>query len=128
MASKLRGLTLVEVVASLLIMGSAMAALLVGQSRSLRQIDEAEHQLTATLIARELIANWRLEGQDLMTAGSGEILNQPGWLWTRRGERRSMANDLFVSEVTLVIECRTEVLFAASRKWEYRWLIDEPRS
>jgi Tfp pilus assembly protein PilV len=116
----------VEVVASLLIMGSAVTALLVGQSRSLQQIHEAERQLTAALVARELIANWRLEGVDLTAAASGEAPGQSNWRWTRSSARRAMENELSLFEVTLVIEYRAEDVFVQTRKWEYRWLIDEP--
>lgn len=79
-------LTLVEVVASLALLGGTIVALLTAQSRSMQQLAASERQRQAAALAEELIARWQLEDQHLVTNAEGFFEESPAWSWRRTVE------------------------------------------
>lgn len=102
-AAKKRGLSLIEVMASLLIMGTLVAAMLTSMAGSIRQMSTAEAQLRASHIARELLAEWNLKKEDLTASSSGTVDALSEWSWTRSAQKREVVPGFTVSEITLAI-------------------------
>ena len=102
--SNRRGMTLVEVLAATLIMGGAVTVALVAQANGLRQLRLADRTLVAQDIARELIAAWRIEEQDVSSPESGRVDGRDGWRWSRSVAEATLDGGLAVTEVTLRIE------------------------
>lgn len=99
-----KGLTLIEVVASLVLMAGVVSALLLAQGRLLGQLRSIEEQELASDLAHELIAQWKLEPP---TASQGEFEEHRGWSWARVEATTMLVRDPLVREVTLQITHRT---------------------
>lgn len=113
-----RGMTLVEVLAATLIMGGAVTVALVAQASGLRQLKLADRTLVAQDIARELIAAWRIEEQDVSLPESGGVDGRDGWRWSRSVTEAKLDGGLAVTEVTLRIE------YHERQGWEQPWYRD----
>ena len=116
------GLTLVEVLASLVIIGGSVAAILVAQSNCLQHIEASRLQLTARDIATELIAAWRLNGSDLSMDTRGEVEGMTGWAWRRSSQPSDVLKSVKVTEVKLEIIHRDPHLPGAVWVRSYFWL------
>jgi Tfp pilus assembly protein PilV len=101
---RVRGLTLIEVVAALVLMAGVVSALLLAQGRLLGKLRGIEEQELASHLAREIIAQWKLERP---TATQGEVEEYPGWRWIRQESTTLLVRDPLVREVTLQIVHRT---------------------
>jgi type II secretory pathway pseudopilin PulG len=75
--------TLVEVIASLLLLSTLLVATLVAHGRHARQIRAAKEQLAAVAAAEELLSEWNSSGQTGAPAREGKISGplQLGWRW-----------------------------------------------
>ncbi|MCP4589434.1 MAG: hypothetical protein GY842_01690 [bacterium] len=82
-AHQTRSLTLVEVVASLALLGGTVATLLVAQSGALEQLRAAQDRREAGALARGLLQDWRLAGEDLTAPAEGAWSDRPAWSWRR---------------------------------------------
>ncbi len=78
-----RSLTLVEVVASLALLGGTIVGLLTAQARALQQLKATQRQRQAALLAEELVTHWQLCGERLAEPAQGLFEGQPAWSWTR---------------------------------------------
>ena len=116
------GITLVEVMASLLILGTAITGIVVAQARSLRQVHSAGQQIAASRIAEELIVTWRMEAVDVTAPDSGTVTSDERWSWRRTSERRAITASAFMAEVVLVLAFEDET---GAVEHEYRWLTDD---
>jgi len=120
-----RGLTLIEVLAAVLLIGTSVTTMLVTQGRAVDQIRGSSRQLMAAEIARELIAGWRLTEADLTTAASGTVAARTGWTWRRTSEVLSVAAGISAREVTLELTWPADALAGASGRRSFHWLIDD---
>jgi len=79
-----RAFTLVEVVASLMLLGTLLVAILVAHRRHVEQIRHAEARIAAVEAADGLLAKWSAEGTWGATKNDGEFEDRPGlaWRWT----------------------------------------------
>jgi len=84
-------LTLIEVVAALLILGGSATAVLVAQADSVAHLETSRLQLTAQHAARELIATWKIEKEDLTLPATGVVPGASGWTWQRSSQQLSIA-------------------------------------
>ncbi len=98
-----RGLTLIEVVAAIVILGSSVTAMLMARANNLGQLSDARRQMTARAIAQELIAEWRLAKVDLTAPASGSVEGEPGWSWRRSVESARLPGNLQGQDVRLEI-------------------------
>jgi prepilin-type N-terminal cleavage/methylation domain-containing protein len=71
--SKRRGLTLIEVVASITLLSTLLAAMLVAFERHSRQIRRAQRTLAATAAADQWLAVWLQDPEGFPSEGSGGI-------------------------------------------------------
>lgn len=98
-----RGATLVEVLAATVILGGAVASMLLAQSAGLEQLRNAELQAVARNVAAELITNWRIESQSLAWADEGGVADSPGWSWRRTSERVQPMDGVLAARVVLAL-------------------------
>ncbi len=98
-----RGLSLIEVVASLLLIATTAAALLVAHGRSLAQLGDIRTQETAATLARELVTQWKLDPPEPAAEMHGRVETQPTWRWTRTAKPYGDAMPPPLWEVTLTI-------------------------
>jgi Tfp pilus assembly protein PilV len=120
--SRARGLSLVEVVAALLILGGAITVMLVAQSRALMALKSSHLELTALHLAKDLIATWDIEKPGAVRSASGTFPKEEGWSWRRSS--RPLADE----DMSGMVEITLELCFSGiesqekSRCMEYVWL------
>jgi prepilin-type N-terminal cleavage/methylation domain-containing protein len=78
---RLQGLTLVEVVAALVILGILLALIVKASTQSSRQLALAERRLYAAREADRLIAGWFSASAPLQPGLSGQIAGTPALYW-----------------------------------------------
>ncbi len=122
-----RALTLIEVVASLALVGGTVAALLTAHARSLEQLRTAREQHIASNLAHERIAAWKIDPETARGDAEGDIDSHPGWQWKRQSRPYTTLNGTVLEEVTLTIY-RTENNGHQHPVTSYTWLEsqDEP--
>lgn len=98
-----RALTLIEVVASLVLVATTVTALLAASGRSLEQLHSAREQQTASVLAKELINQWILEAPAEGEATEGHFHGYPGWRWTRQSAPYPWLTETTLEELTLTI-------------------------
>jgi prepilin-type N-terminal cleavage/methylation domain-containing protein len=76
-----RGLSLLEVLVALALMGSVLVSSLLAFSRHRRQLSIASKRIEATVAADQLVSRFasRRDGVPVRTRGS--IDGKPGWIW-----------------------------------------------
>ena len=121
------GMTLVEVVASLMILGGSVTTMLVAQSASLEQMSAARLQLIAGHQAKELIATWRLEKVDLKAPTSGAFSDMQGWSWRRTASLTKIVDGIEFQEVTLTMIYKDPDRRSTEWMRSYRWLIRDEK-
>lgn len=97
-----RAMGLVEVLASLFLLGGAATSILVAQGMALEQVRNAALELEASELAHELIATWQLEGAKMTDPASGRF-DREGWSWRRQSIKEEILPDLVAPQVVLEI-------------------------
>ena len=113
-----RGMTLIEVLAALVILGTAATSILVAQARAIEQAKVAALEVEAAAMANELIANWRLNEEKMADSASGRIDGQGEWSWRRTSERKELGAERSVMEVRLEL---TYLADSATWSRSYFW-------
>ena len=119
------GVTLLEVIAAAVILGTSVTTMLLAQGHTIEQLSESHRQLTASAVANELIAHWRLTREDVAATSSGTVDGLAGWRWSRRSESMTVAEGHAVTRVILTV---TRVGDGDERNhWTrvYRWIDSE---
>lgn len=119
-------LTLIEVLVALVIIGGSVTAMLVAQSNSLGALKGSEMELTAQHLAKELIATWAVDKEDLQSDASGGIPAHRAWTWRRATKRIALIEGTNATEVTLHVAFDSGIPRAAPWRREFVWLIDKP--
>ena len=122
------GLTLIEVLVALVIIGGSVTSMLVAQSNCLGGLKGSQMELTAQHLAKELIATWAVDKEDLHLDASGSISSRRGWTWQRVARRIPLTEDAIATEVTLHIEFDSGLRRTAVWRRGFVWLIDESAS
>ena len=86
-------MTLIEVVAGLVILGTILASLAVARGRFARQWGEADRKLTATRALDALIAEW-MQKSDVPLNRHGVLPDAPHLIWRTRALRDRAASTL----------------------------------
>lgn len=121
-----RGLTLIEVLASLTILGGAGVSMLLAQASAIDALHESALQIVAQRLARELKCSWDIDEVDQTTAASGAVEGYPEWKWVRSAETFLLTDAHAAIHVTLRMIHETQG-YHQSIAWtrEYHWLIDD---
>jgi len=120
-----RGISLVEVMASLLLLGTTITAVLVAQARSLRTISLANERMVAAELARELITGWQLDGTDVLVAASGQFPGRENWTWSRESTLREVQDQVRMREVTVRTEHARADGSVEPFSYDFVWLVNE---
>ncbi len=116
-----KGLTLIEVVVSLVLLATVATSLLHAQSNALAQIRATEHADTAAGLARELIVSWKTLPETRSHPSEGSFAGEDSWSWSRTVRPYSGTPELTLTEVTLTIR-RSDERGVAHVFAEYAWL------
>ena len=98
-----RAFTLIEVVAALALLSTTLVFLLAAQQRGLQRLAESREQETAAQMARELIAEWRLQSKGFRAGGDGIFPVASAWRWTRTEEPFGHTEGTRLRQVTLAV-------------------------
>lgn len=81
--SRRAAFTLVEVIASLLLLSTLLVASLLAHGRHARQIRAAQEKLDAISVAEALLSEWNAAGQTGAPAREGRVSGRPelAWRW-----------------------------------------------
>ena len=115
-------ITLIEVVASLVLLGSAVTTMLVAQANAVQTVAESKFYLEARAIASNLIAEWRITTVDVTQPGQDGVTDVPDWSWRRSTVPRASDEQPKVVEIVLEILHRDPDSWI-ERRAEYRWLV-----
>jgi type II secretory pathway pseudopilin PulG len=118
---RVRALTLIEVVASLALLATAVATLLAAQGRSLEQLRTARELETAATLARELITEQRLDPSPPLTDSEGLFASHSDWRWSRTVKPLAETGDSALQTITLAIY-RKDALGVERVVTSYVWL------
>jgi Tfp pilus assembly protein PilV len=116
-----RALTLIEVVASLVLLATAVTTLLAAQGRSLEQLRTARELETAAALARGLITDWRLESSGTVPPTDGVFASNPAWRWSRTAKPLSNSTDSAIQTISLTIY-RNDAHGVERMVTSYTWL------
>ena len=79
-----RGMTLIEVLASLAILSTVLVGLIMAKARHTRQSKEARERIEACHIADQLLQAWWTAPEGVPEDSSGPIEGKPDWQWRTR--------------------------------------------
>lgn len=126
-SNRRRGMTLIEVLAALVIIGGSVTAILVAQSNSLGALKSSQLDLTVQHLAKELTAKWEVNEEDQSVSASGQVDNRDSWRWTRTTRPIRLSNQIDATEVRLALTYEADR--DATRRWrrEFVWLFDDKK-
>lgn len=75
------GLSLIELVAALAVLGTILAGVVVAKARHTRQLAEAKHRLEAVALADRTIAQWWMSPEGLPIDQHGTVGRTPALRW-----------------------------------------------
>jgi Tfp pilus assembly protein PilV len=75
------GLTLLEVVVALVLMGSVLVASLLAFSKHQRQVAVAQKRLQAVQVADQMVQQLSASPTGIPVPASGAVLGHSGWVW-----------------------------------------------
>ncbi|MCO8121765.1 prepilin-type N-terminal cleavage/methylation domain-containing protein [Stieleria sp. TO1_6] len=75
------GLTLLEVVVALVLMGSILVASLLAFSKHRHQLSLAEKRIQATRVADDLVHQLSQHSDGIPIGARGLVAGKPGWIW-----------------------------------------------
>ena len=119
-----KGVTLVEILAALTILGVSITTVLVAQAKCLQHLEVSRLELTSRQVAGELLVSWRLEKEDTTVESGGDIDSLEGWSWSRSARQIAIAEAAHVTEITLEVIYRNPDGRTAPWVRPYRWLVD----
>lgn len=79
--SRARGLTLIEVVAAIAILGTLLVGVVLAKSRHTRQAALAQNKMQAVVLTDELIAGWWDRPEGVPASDSGVLSEEDGLRW-----------------------------------------------
>src|SRR3954454_16567129 len=97
-----RGVTLIEVLAGLVLLGTVLASVMIARGRFVRQWAQAEQRLAAVHAADAMLAQWLSAGsQAVPVPAQGRLDDQPGYVWRTRRVPSPQADELSAGVVRL---------------------------
>lgn len=96
-----RGMTLIEVVAGIALLGTILTTTVLAQARLLRQHQRALVKLQAVEAVDRLLVQWSLSGTEVPVGLTGTLLNFPQVSWRTRLQRTQTDGPLSVAVVEL---------------------------
>ena len=120
-----RGISLIEVIAATVILGTAVTVLLAMQAASLERMHSIDNELLAVELAHELFADWRLNPTDRSGENGGDVKHHDGWSWRRQLEKVTVAPGVAAELVTLTVRHSGGMVQRNAFEREFQWLEHE---
>ena len=98
-----RGLTLIEVVASLALLGGLLTAMVMAHARHVKQLADADRQMNAVAAADALLTQWWQDPASFPIAREGTVPNHPRLAWRTEVVTRAAVEQLGGQVVRLEI-------------------------
>ena len=111
------GLTLIEVVASLALLATAVCGILIAHGRVITEWGTIRERHTATALATELVTPWKLDRSSSRTAKEGVCESHADWSWVKSRKPYSAATQLALKEVTLTLTHTGAIGEPATYSW-----------
>lgn len=111
-SSRLRGATLIEVLAGLAILGSVTVALLLARGRLLEQQALAVQKLEGVQLADGLLAGWYAQYAGVPIDEAGQVPDYPGWSWKTEVSITDTVNTISTDVVQLQLFHHKEPAFS----------------
>lgn len=113
-AKQTSGMTLVEVVCGLALLGTLLASMLMAKARYTKQATVAERRLKAVRAADELLGEWWRDTSRFPRADAGSVAGDDEFSWRTRRVADAKLAELGVEVVRLeVIDDRRDEVLAA---------------
>lgn len=100
-------MTLVEVMAALVMLGTLLAGVLAAYGAHQRQLRRADQRLAAAEAADELLSRWYGPRERVPRNAAGMLPGTPGWRWRTATVSRSLVETLPVEVVRLSLFATT---------------------
>ena len=97
------GVTLIETVAAVAILGSSLVSLVMASAKLTVQSRRAQDRIVACEIADNQLRNWWQDPKKLPRNASGQVPEYEGWTWRTRETENKQADDLRGRAVVLEI-------------------------
>lgn len=97
------GLTLIEVVAAIAILGTILVGMVLAKSRHTHQLALAERRSEAATAADELLSRWWANGRNVPAEAEGEMPTDAKLKWTTRVMDNSAIDELEARVVRLEV-------------------------
>ncbi len=97
------GLTLIEVVAAIAILGSVLTAVVVAKTRHTRQLALAERRAAAVRAADALLHRWSVSGQGFPVQTAGPVSDDASLTWQTSWQENRELEDVGVRTLRLRI-------------------------
>jgi prepilin-type N-terminal cleavage/methylation domain-containing protein len=127
-ASRPRGVTLIEIVAGLVILGTLLVSVSIARARFLRQWAEADRKLTAIHAADQLMTQWMSgPAQNVPLAGGRPLGGATNFFWTTGSGPDPAARNLGALRIRLEIIDRAPPADAREPNFTVDFLIHDFR-
>ena len=117
-----RAITLIEVIAATLILGTMVTILLTMQGLCLERMRELGHDLLASELAEELFVTWRWRAEEHRGDEQGRMEEHPDWSWVRRSEEVDVGPEIKAVLVTLTVRRDRGAPPGEVYRREFQWL------
>jgi type II secretory pathway pseudopilin PulG len=97
------GLTLVEVLAAIMLMGTVLVSVLIASGRQRAQAAGAERRMEACRVADDLLDRWWSDPEGMPPTGQGPVPGRDGWRWRTQATTDEGARILGARVVALEI-------------------------
>ncbi len=98
-----KALSLIEVVASLVLLATTATGLLAAHGKSLEQLAATRRQETAAILARQLVTAWKIDPPAPVSTMEGRLEGNTSWRWTQTMVPYSTHIDARIQEMTVTI-------------------------
>ncbi len=103
--SRQRGVTLIETVAAVTILGASLVSLVLASAKLTVQSRRAQDRIVACEIAEKQLRSWWGDPDRLPRNASGKVSGHEGWIWNTRETDNEKAAEL--RGQTVVLEIRS---------------------
>jgi prepilin-type N-terminal cleavage/methylation domain-containing protein len=88
------GMTLVEVLAGMALIGTLLVGILLAEGRATQQQAQAGRRVHACALADGLLSEWTAPGQSVPRESQGRVSGHPQWAWRTRVVKSSLPEEL----------------------------------
>ncbi|QDU70610.1 type IV pilus modification PilV family protein [Mucisphaera calidilacus] len=118
------GLTLIEVVAALAILGTILATMVMAKSYHTRQLANADKQSRAVTLTDNLIAAWWTDEKGIPIGAAGTFPTEPEFIWQTQIVRNDPVQDLGARVVRIIVAEKSDTDLVTEDDERVRIVVD----